>query len=332
MKGVLLAVVVLLAGCGGKPEHPRVRIANVGNGLQTWCMPISLAESLGYYKDEGLDVKIENLPSGPKALEAVMGGSADAAGMMYFHVIEMAARGQRLRSIFVVSRSASTVLVIAPHATGGIHRAEDLKGKLIGISSPGSSTDLWVRHYLGLRGLKPDDFRTVSVGLGASALAAIETGRVDAVSLGGGDHFVLLRRQPGARILTDASTPEGMRDSYGSDAYAGGTLSARQDWLDQNQESARKLARAVNRALQWARTHKPEEIRARLPEAFRSQDAVLDCQIIDWGRAMYTPDGRMPEGAPKTLKRYLDATLDNVRNAKIDLAATWTNEFLGDGK
>ena len=323
---------LLLAACGRKPEHQQVRIANVGNGLQTWCMPITLADSLGFYKDEGLDVRMETLPSGSKALEALLGGSADVTGIMYFHTIELAAQGRQVRSIFVISQRMDTVMVISSHAAGYVRRAEDLKGKLIGVSSPGSNTHQWAKFYLGRHGLKPEDFRAVGIGLTVSAVAAIEAGRVDAASLGGGEHFVLMQRQPGTRILVDSSTPEGMRDSYGSEAFAGGTLSARQEWLDRNPENARKLARAVGRALRWAMTHKPEEIRAALPESFRSQDAVLDCQIIDWGRAKYTSDGRMPEGAPEALKRYLDATLDNVRNAKIDLAATWTNEYLQESK
>lgn len=332
MKAILLAAALLLAACGGKQGHPRVRIANVGNGLQTWCMPITLADSLGYYKDEGLDVRIENLPSSSKALEALVGESTDVAGIVYSQTIEMAAHGRRLRSIVVINRGSSNTLVIAPHAAANVHRAEDLRGKLIGVPAAGAATHQWAKYYLGRHGLQPDDFRAVSIGMGASAIAAFESGRVDAAVLAGGDHLRLLRLHPGVRILMDSSTPEGMREGWGSESFAGGTLSARQEWLDRNAEAARKLARAVNRAREWALAHKPEEIRARLPESFRSQDEVLDCRIIDWGRSMYTPDGRMPEGAPEALKRYLDATLENVRSAKIDLAATWTNEFLEGGK
>ena len=43
-----------------------------------------------------------------------------------------------------------------------------------------------------------------------------------------------------------------------------------------------------------------------------------------------TADGRMPAGAPEAMRRYVAATVENVRNAKIDLAATWTNEYLSE--
>lgn len=286
MRATLCAAMALLAACGRTSSRPQIRIANVGNGLQTWCLPIPLADSLGYYKDEGLNVIVENLPSSPKALEALVGGSADAAGVLYYQAIEMAAQGQRLRSIVVVNRRMSNVMAVAPRMAGVIRRVEDLKGKLIGVSSPGSSGHQWAKYYLSLHGLKPDDFRAVGIGLGASAIAAMEAGRVDAAVMAGGDHLRLLRRQPGAQILMDSSTVKGMRESYSSEAYAGGTLLARQEWLDRNPEVARKLARAVNKARQWVLTHQPEEIRAALPETLRSPDVLLDCQIIDWGRAM----------------------------------------------
>jgi hypothetical protein len=61
-----------------------------------------------------------------------------------------------------------------------------------------------------------------------------------------------------------------------------------------------------------------------MPESFRSQDAATDIEMIRWGRSAYTTDGTMPEGGPEAVKHFLDATIDKVRDSKIDLAATWT--------
>jgi NitT/TauT family transport system substrate-binding protein len=123
-----------------------------------------------------------------------------------------------------------------------------------------------------------------------------------------------------------------MGEVFGGDFFAGQTLSAKQEWLDRNPDVARQLVRAVMHALAWISTHTPEEIRARLPALSRSEDAAVDIQIIHWGLPALTTDGAMPLGAPEAVKRYLDATVDSVRNAKVDLAATWTNEFLPGSK
>jgi NitT/TauT family transport system substrate-binding protein len=156
----------------------------------------------------------------------------------------------------------------------------------------------------------------------------VESGRIDAAGLSGGDHFRLLRRDPSLRVLVDANSPEGMRDIFGGDFWAGGALSARQEWLDRNPETARRLARALQRTLHWISTHTPEEIRERLPVSSRSPDAAMDVEILRWSLPTFTADGRMPKGAPEAMKRMLDQTVDKVRDSKIDLAATWTDEFL----
>jgi len=329
---VLVVACLLLTACGARSGNVAVQIANIGSGLQTFCMPVTIASTLGYYKQEGLDATLVNLPSNAKTLEALIGGSVDVAVIHSQQTIQMAAEGQRVQSFFVLNRRDTKVLIVSPAAAGRIRRAEDLKGKLIGVSAPGSSAHQWVIRYLAVHGIRAGDVSVIGIGLGASAVAAVESGRIDAAGLTGGDQFPLLRRHPDLRILVDSSTPEGTREIYGSDAYAGGTLSAKQEWLDRNPETARRISRALQRALQWIATHSPEEIRERLPDGFRSPDAALDLEVIRWSLPFFTAGGTMPKGAPESMKRFLDATVEKVRDSKIDLAATWTNQFLPEPK
>jgi NitT/TauT family transport system substrate-binding protein len=293
-----------------------------------WCMPVTLADALGYYRDEGLDVAIDSFPSGAKAAEALMGGSVDVADFIYEHNLQMAAEGQRVRTFFVITIGDSRVLAVTPSAMSRIRRVEDLKGSSVGVPSAGSGSHLWVKYYLGRHGLGPADYSVAAVGMGATAIAAAESGRVDAVALSGGDHFRMLSRHPDTRILVDASTVEGMRESFGTEFHPTGTLTAKQFWLERNGDAARHLTNALRRTLEWIAAHSPEEIREKLPESLRSQDAAVDLKIIEWGRQKYSHDGAMPEGGPEAMKRYLDATIDKVRDTKIDLAQTWTNEYL----
>jgi NitT/TauT family transport system substrate-binding protein len=328
----LLAICLLLAGCTGKPDRPSVRIALLGTGLQPQQMPIVLADTLGYYKDEGVDVTLMNLSSNSKTLESLIGGSVEVAGINYAQTIQMAAEGQRVRSFFIAVRRTNTVLAVAPAAAAKIHRVEDLKGAVIGVPSLGSPTHLWVNYILAAHGVRPSETSAVAIGIGAAAAAAVESGRIDAVGLSGGDQFRLLRRNPSMRILLDGGSPEGMHEVYGGDLYASGALAAKQDWLDKNPNSARRLDRALSRTLPWIASHTPEEIREKLPESLRSQDAAADIEIIQASLPMFTTDGAMPKGAPEALKRFLDVTVDKVRDSKIDLSATWTNEFLPESK
>jgi NitT/TauT family transport system substrate-binding protein len=328
MRVRLVVLSLLFSACASKPDRPHVRIAMVGTGLQTQQMPISLAHTLGYFTEEGLDVTLMSLSSNAKTLEAMLGGSVDAAGTTYQQTIQMASEGQHVRAFFTGVQRCNIVLVVAPKASAKIRRVEDLKGALIGITSPGSPTHQWVNYILAAHGVRPSEISAVAIGVAASAVAAVESGRIDAAGLTGGDHLRLLQRNPALHILVDGSTPETMRETFGGNFYAGGTLSAKQEWLDRNPDTARRLAHALQRSLHWINTHTPQEIRDRLPDSSRSQDAAVDLEIIRWSLPAYTQDGKMPQGAPEAVKHFLDATLDKVRDTKIDLAATWTNEFL----
>jgi NitT/TauT family transport system substrate-binding protein len=329
MRTGLVAICLIFTGCIGKSDRPRVRIAVV---ITPQNMPIFLADTLGYYKDEDLAVTLENLSSGAKALQALIGGSVDVASITYPQAIQMAAEGQRVRAFFIELRRIGYVLVVAPAAGAKIHRVEDLKGAVIGIPSPGSPTHLWVNYLLAEHGVHPSDFSAVGIGIGASAVAAVESGRIDAAGLTGGDHLRLLRYSPSLRILIDGSSADGMRETFGGDLFPAGAVTAKQEWLNRNSDTARRPTRALTHALQWISTRTPEEIRARLPDSLRSQDSTADLEIIHGSLPTFTTDGAMPKGAPEAMKRYLDAAVDSVRNAKVDLAATWTNEFLPGSK
>lgn len=163
-------------------------------------------------------------------------------------------------------------------------------------------------------------------------MAAVESGRLDAAVMTAGDHLLLLERHPGLRILVDCSTAEGARECFGGEAYAGGSLAAKREWLAENAESARRVARALARTHAWIAAHHAEEIREVLPDSFRTSDIQQDLKRIDWMREKYTRAGEMPPGVPETARRYLDAILPVVRGAKVDLASTWTAEFLEEGK
>jgi hypothetical protein len=75
----------------GKLEKSKVSIA-VGGKAAFYYLPLTIAEQLGYFKDEGLDVEISDFAGGARALQAVVGGSADVVSGAYEHTINMQAR------------------------------------------------------------------------------------------------------------------------------------------------------------------------------------------------------------------------------------------------
>jgi NitT/TauT family transport system substrate-binding protein len=136
-------------------------------------------------------------------------------------------------------------------------------------------------------------------------------------------------RNPAIRILADTRTAEGVRAVFGIATYPASVLYSSAQWLAAHGDEAARLARALRRTLEWLRANPPEEIRRRLPQAFRSGDPETDLEGLRNLQAMISPDGRMPPEAPEAVRKVLAVSLEAVRAASLDLSKTYTNEFAG---
>ena len=88
----------------------------------------------------------------------------------------MAAKQQALQSFVIYDRYPGLVLVVAPGQTGKITSVRELAGKKVGVSSPGSSTDFFLKYQLKKAGVDPNSAAVIGVGLGATAVVAMEQG------------------------------------------------------------------------------------------------------------------------------------------------------------
>src|SRR5690349_5081467 len=79
-------------------EKKQVTLAVGGKNL-FYYLPLTIAERKGYFKDEGLEVQVVDFPGGAKALQAMVGGSADIVSGAYEHTINMQAKGQSIVAV-----------------------------------------------------------------------------------------------------------------------------------------------------------------------------------------------------------------------------------------
>src|ERR1044071_4547379 len=84
-----------------RPEKAKLSIA-VGGKAGFYYLPLTISEQLGYFKSEGLDVEISDFAGGAKALQALIGGSADVVSGAYEHTINMQAKNQFIQSIVLM--------------------------------------------------------------------------------------------------------------------------------------------------------------------------------------------------------------------------------------
>lgn len=275
------------------------------------------------YKEEGVQVTLLDFPGGAKALEAVMGGSADVVCGFYDHTIQMAAQGKNLRAFVAMLRYPGLTLV-----SPSIGRIEDLKGKTVGVSAPGSSTHMFLNYLLVTHGMKPEDVSNSSIGMSATAVGAVTHKQVDAAIMTDPALAIVQKQMPGLKVLYDTRTAEGVRTIFGVDSYPSAVLYSKQGWIDDNRDTARLLAIAITKTLSWMRQHSPEEIREKMPPSFRTEDAATDIAVLRTAQAMLSQDGKFTPEAVEAVRKVLSISLAQVRDAKIDLSNTYTNELI----
>jgi len=181
LTAILAALWPALALAQGSLEKKDVHIA-VGGKASLYYLPVTIAEQLGYFKDEGLVIQISDFAGGSQALRAVVGGSADVVSGAYEHTLNMQPKGQFLQCFVQQGRAPQIAIGIAKSRAASYKSPKDLKGLKVGVSAPGSSTNMILNSFIAKDGLKPSDVSIIGVGLGAAAVTALKTGQIDAVS------------------------------------------------------------------------------------------------------------------------------------------------------
>lgn len=306
-------------------DKPKVTIAVGGKNL-LYYLPLSIAESLGYFKAEGLEVTIADFAGGSRALQAVVGGSADVVSGAFEHTLSMQVKGQRMRAFALQGRAPQIVLGVNPKTMPAFKGVADLKGRKIGVTAPGSSTNVLANFVLAKAGLKPSDVSIIGVGAGSGAVAAMRSGQIDAMS--NLDPVVtLLQRSGDLKIISDTRIVAEADKVFGGPMPAG-CLYAPQTFIDRNPLATQALANAIVRADKWIQAAGPGEIIKAVPESYLLGDRAVYIDAFLAAKGALSVDGLIPEAGPETARRALASVDPEIAAAKLDLPAVYTNEFV----
>lgn len=183
MRQVVGILLVLLAAFGlAQASPPKRVILGVGGKTAVVYLPLTVVERLGFFKEEGLDVVIQDLQAGSRALQALIGGSVEVTMGFYDHTIQMQAQERDIVAFVEVGRYPAIVLAVRSDLAGEVRGMADLKGRKVGVSAPGSSTHFFLNYLLVKNGLKPQDVSAIGIGAGAQVVAAVQNKQVDAIS------------------------------------------------------------------------------------------------------------------------------------------------------
>ena len=306
-------------------EKPKTTIAVGGKNL-LYYLPLTVAEQLGYFKAEGLDVSIVDFAGGSRALQAVIGGSADVVSGAFEHTVNMQFKGQAMRAFVLQGRAPQIVLGINPKTMPDYKTVADLKGKKIGVTAPGSSTNVMANFVLAKAGLKPSDVSIIGVGASNGAVAAMRSGQIDAIS-NLDPVITLLQRSGDLKIVADTRVVAEADRIFGGPMPAG-CFYAPQAFIDKHPNTVQALANAMVRADKWIQAAGPGDIIKVVPEGFLLGDRAVYIDAFLAAKGALSPDGMIPDKGADTAYRALASVDPQIAAAKLDLKAVYTNDFV----
>ena len=323
---LLLAGALLSAGAWAQaPEKKKITIAVGGKNL-FYYLPLTVAERKGYFKDEGLDVEIPDFAGGAKALQALVGGSADMVSGAYEHTINMLAKKQPIKAVVLQAKFSSIVLLLPKDKAAKYRGPQDLKGLKVGVTAPGSSTNMFVNNILAKGGLKPTDVSVVGVGTSSGAFAAMDKGEIDALS--NLDPVITQLETTGKfAAVADSRTEKGMKDIYGGD-YMASVIYITDEYIKKYPNTVQAVVNAMVRADKWIAKATPQQIVDLMPAEYKAGNPSLYKDALLKNMIGYSEDGQMSLKAAENVYKVLVQFEPSVKAAgKMDLTQTFDNSY-----
>jgi len=303
---VALSLVISAASLAATAANAADKISIMVGGYEKQIyLPAKLAESLGYFKDEGLDVELLNESAGVDAENQLLAGAVQGVVGFYDHCVDLQAKGKFIKSVVQFSQAPGEVELVSSKYPD-IKSFADLKGKRAGVTGLGSST------------------------AGQPFIAAMQQ---DAIQVGMTTEPTISRllKTGEAKILVDLRTLKGTEAALGG-TYPAASLYMDAAWVDAHKDEVQKLANAFVKTMRFIHTHSAAEIADKMPKDFYVGDKDGYIKALDAGKEMFTADGVMPEDGPKTVLAVLSQFSKNVKGKTIDLSKTYTTEFVKNVK
>jgi NitT/TauT family transport system substrate-binding protein len=325
-----LAVMLILAACGGSngggggSAKTPLKIMVGGLSKQIY-LPNMLAQRLGYFSQEGLDVTLIDEASGQSSEDQVLAGQVDAGSGSYNHTIELQAAGKNMESVVLLNIAPGEAEMVSAKEAGQIHSVADLRGKNLGVTELGSGTQTLTQALLTKAGVPVDSVHFVPVGAGDTFIAAIQQGKIDAGMTTEPTISRLVSSGVG-KVLVDLRTPASTATALGGN-YPFICVFMKNDYVNAHKDAVQKLVNAYVLTLKWIQTHSAAEIAAKMPADYYAGDQNLYVTALQNQKAIYSPDGTMPADGPPTVLG-IERQIGKVTSGQnIDLSLTYSNEF-----
>ena len=306
--------------------HASDKITIMVGGIEKQIyLPAKLAEQLGYLKETGLEIELLSEPAGVNAETEMLSGAAQGVIGFYDHTIDLQARGKLVESVVQFSHAPGEVILVSK-AADAIKTPADFKGKTLGVTGLGSSTNFLTQFLAAKSGVRNSEFTTLPVGAGSTFIAAMSQGKIDA-GMTTEPTISRLVTTGAARILVDLRTPAETAAALGG-TYPAACLYMPNAWVATHKDQVQKIVTAFVKTLKYIHTHSAKEIAEKMPADYFAANKALYIEALESSKQMFTPAGVMPADGPATVLKVLNGFDKAVQGKTINLANTFTLEFV----
>ncbi len=259
---VVILVTVSVLGVLQMPlEGASLEKIDVSYGAISGSMaPIWVAKEARIFKKQGLEPNLVYIPGGPRSVMALLGGSVQFVNHSAMPSLEAYQRGADTVLIASPMNRLDHSLVVQPHIT----KVEDLRGKIVGISSLGSLTDVVLREGLRLNGLSERDMTILPVGDLSARLGGLRTGRIHGAMVAGVQDLAATKM--GFRQLIDFSKLP--------IEVSGSSILSRRSYVFKNQDTTLRFLKAWIEGIYIFKTN-PEFSLATIRRFVGTQDSQV---------------------------------------------------------
>ncbi|MNN04775.1 putative aliphatic sulfonates-binding protein precursor [compost metagenome] len=329
--GTMLAISTLITGCGDKTSTAaQAKSSNAGGyevtelryqgGVGSVTYP-ELAEDLGYLAPIKLKF-IGNTISGPQDIQSVVTGDTDFGGAFNGAIVKLIAAKAPITPVISYygvdenTWSGYYVLEDSP-----IKTARDLIGKKIAVNTLGAHHEFVIKEYLHRAGLTPKEIEQVTLVVvpPVTGEQTLRENQVDVSTLGGVLRDKALERGGIRPLFTD-------KDLFGT--FSAGSYILTNKFIKENPNTTRKFVEATAKAIEWARTTPPDEVRAKYVSIIEKRGRKEDANNIKYWKStgISGKGGLIKDEEFETWVNWL-VKEGTIKEGQIDGRSIFTNEF-----
>ena len=206
-------------------------------------LPLWVAVDAGFFEREGVKPDLLFFSSGNEMTTAMLSQSIGFAGTMSDRPVVLLERGQKTKHLIALSTRSAFSIIARRDLTGPVGDMKALRGKKLGITQRGSSTDVAFRILLREAALDPDrDVTLIPTGNQNAGIAALSANQIDA----------LILTEPGTSIAITQGIAKMFFDLRPIEAYGAklgfGTLQATESFIQQHPDGVKRVISAICKA------------------------------------------------------------------------------------